>query len=503
MTHIIVRPSFLGQALTRALVGLLIAIFALCALSAGAQAQTRVALVIGNSNYEHVGRLPNPLNDAGDIASKLSELGFAVTLANDLAYNPMRLALRDFAAAAQGAEVALVYYAGHGIEIDGASYLIPVNAELRSDQDIEFEALPLDLVVRAVETSSGLKVVLIDACRNNPFLANMERTSATRSIGRGLARIEPGGVLVGYAARSGTVSQDGEGRNSPYAEALLRYIDEPGLEIGKMFRKVRDAVMSATDGAQEPFTYGSLPGVDLFIVPPSGDPADRAAELWKDFRESTSAEALRLFADQNPGTAYAALALERATQLERATAAAIGTGSSGNVSAPALGAPSVGLDRKAFCGANGDLEGLICSDMTLSVLAAELAAGFEEALAAAGPSEQARIFADERAWLKDRDECGLDRDCLVAVYRTWSNRRAEMEENIEGMTPEERVRLVQIELVRLGCYSGEPDGIVGAQTRAAIARFQRASSSIRLVDGVESPSTLRILRNQITGLCNR
>lgn len=236
--------------------------------SGSAQAEKRVALVMGNSDYEFVGRLPNPANDASDIAALLKGLGFEVTSGLDLDYNQMRLALRDFSDEAQGADVALVYYAGHGMEVDNTNYLIPVNAELKSDRDIDFEAIRLDAVVGAVESSAGLKIVLVDACRNNPFLADMSRSSATRSIGRGLARIEAGGVLVGYAARGGTVSQDGDGRNSPYAQALLRYLKEPGLEVGKMFRKVRDNVLSATDGAQEPFTYGSLPGEDLYLVAP-------------------------------------------------------------------------------------------------------------------------------------------------------------------------------------------------------------------------------------------
>lgn len=253
----------------KTLFGLISGLMVLVAASSGpAQAEKRVALVMGNSDYEFVGRLPNPANDASDIAVVLKGLGFEVTSGLDLDYNQMRLALRDFSDEAQGADVALVYYAGHGMEVDNTNYLIPVNAELKSDRDIDFEAIRLDAVVGAVESSTGLKIVLVDACRNNPFLADMSRSSATRSIGRGLARIEAGGVLVGYAARSGTVSQDGDGRNSPYAQALLRYLKEPGLEVGKMFRKVRDNVLSTTDGAQEPFTYGSLPGEDLYLVAP-------------------------------------------------------------------------------------------------------------------------------------------------------------------------------------------------------------------------------------------
>lgn len=230
--------------------------------------ERRVALVMGNSAYEHVSRLPNPANDAKDLEIVLRRLGFEVTSGLNMEYREMRLALRDFSEKATDADVALIYFAGHGIEIDKTNYLIPVNAELKSDRDIDFEAIQLDTVIGSLADTNGVRIVLLDACRNNPFVADMQRTTATRSIGRGLSRIDPGGVLVGYAARGGTIALDGEGRNSPYAQAILAHIEEPGLEIGKLFRRVRDMVLEKTDGFQEPFTYGSLPGDDIFLVPP-------------------------------------------------------------------------------------------------------------------------------------------------------------------------------------------------------------------------------------------
>lgn len=236
--------------------------------AAHAEEKKRVALVIGNSEYENVSNLTNPANDAGDISKTLKGIGFQVTSGLNLDYNQMRLAVRDFTDAATGADIILIYFAGHGIEIENTNYLIPVNATLKSDRDVDFEAIRLDSIVNAVADTGGLKIILVDACRNNPFLSQMARTSATRSVGLGLAAIEPGGVMVGYAARGGTIAMDGDGRNSPYAAALLEYMDEPGLELGKMFRKVRDKVYDLTDGYQEPFTYGSLPGEDIYFVPP-------------------------------------------------------------------------------------------------------------------------------------------------------------------------------------------------------------------------------------------
>jgi peptidoglycan hydrolase-like protein with peptidoglycan-binding domain len=246
-------------------------------MSAWADTPKRVALVIGNSDYSAVPRLLNPQNDAKDIAATLRRIGFGVTEGSDLDFRGMRLAIRDFADEARKADVVLVYYAGHGIEIDNTNYLIPVNAELRHDRDVEFEAIRLDALLNAIEGSDALKIVLVDACRNNPFTVQMTRKGATRSIGRGLVRIEPSGVLVGYAAKGGTYALDGEGRNSPYAEALLQHLDEPGLELGKLFRKVRDTVFELTEGQQEPFIYGSLPGRDIFLVDPVAEPEKVAA----------------------------------------------------------------------------------------------------------------------------------------------------------------------------------------------------------------------------------
>ncbi|HMO70765.1 MAG TPA: caspase family protein [Paracoccaceae bacterium] len=269
MGHVCRPPPELRSRAGRLAAVLQVWLCVIWACTAPLQAQDRrVALVIGNATYAQVPDLVNPANDAADLRDALVRLGFRVTFGTNLDDSGMRRALRDFGETAADADIALIYYAGHGIEIDGTNYLIPVNASLRSDRDVEFETVRLDAVVGALDASRGLKIVLVDACRNNPFAAEMTRSVATRSIGRGLSRIDPGGVLVGYSARGGTIALDGEGRNSPYAAALLRHIEEPGLEIGKLFRLVRDSVLETTRGAQEPFTYGSLPGSDIFLIPP-------------------------------------------------------------------------------------------------------------------------------------------------------------------------------------------------------------------------------------------
>src|SRR5690606_21687909 len=151
--------------------------------------------------------------------------------------------------------------------IEKQNYLIPVDARLEVDSDILFDTIPLDLVTETVSGAKTLRLVLLDACRNNPFVNTIRSTG--RSIGRGLSPVEPmGGTVVAYAAKGGTVALDGTGRNSPFMKGLLAHIEEPGLDVSLLFRKVRDAVLADTNQQQEPFTYGSLPGTELFLVPP-------------------------------------------------------------------------------------------------------------------------------------------------------------------------------------------------------------------------------------------
>jgi uncharacterized caspase-like protein len=184
----------------------------------------------------------------------------------------MRERLNAFSAEASQADWAVVYYAGHGIEVNGINYLIPIDAKLKTDRSVQFEAVPLDSVLTSVESARKLRLVILDACRDNPFLRDMAKTVASRSVGRGLARIEPesSATLVAYAAKAGQVASDGVAgqANSPFATALIRNMQKPGVEIRKFFGLVRDDVMAATGQTQEPFVYGSLGGDDYFLRKP-------------------------------------------------------------------------------------------------------------------------------------------------------------------------------------------------------------------------------------------
>ncbi len=237
--------------------------------TAVAASQKRLALVIGNSAYRAVPALANPVNDAMAVARKLRKLGFVVIEKHDLDYEGMRKALRDFARKARLYDWAMIYYSGHGLEAGGRNYVIPVDAELKTDLDLDEEAIPLPRLISKAGSARSLGLVILDACRDNPFARKMRLSSRTRSIGRGLARIEPErGTLVIFAARDGQVAQDGDGRHSPFTRAFLEVVDEPGLEMNFLFRKLRDKVLAETSGAQEPFMYGSLPAKAFYFRPP-------------------------------------------------------------------------------------------------------------------------------------------------------------------------------------------------------------------------------------------
>jgi uncharacterized caspase-like protein len=262
---------------------------AICTILTGpqqAEADRRVALVIGNSAYRHTGALPNPRNDAEAIAKLLGASNFDdVLLKIDLDRRGMHDAIRQFEPSARAADVALVYYAGHGLEVGGQNYLMPVDAKLSRDSDLDEEAITLASLLSAASRARKLKLVVLDACRNNPVSERMVlRAGTARSVQRGLARIESQGdglasvvtkgeVLVAYAAKAGTEALDGKGRHSPYAEALLKHLATPGLDVLRMFGRVKDAVMIATKDAQEPWIYGSPGGDSIALVPAAQKPA--------------------------------------------------------------------------------------------------------------------------------------------------------------------------------------------------------------------------------------
>ncbi len=254
--------------------GLLVGVIAIAAAllcGSAAQAERRVAFVIGNSAYKNATSLPNTINDATAVATLFRSVGFeVVTSRTDLGVLEFKRAIRDFLITAETADIAVVYYAGHGIEVGGTNYLIPVDAKLARDYDVEDEAVALDRIIWALQSAKRLRLILLDACRDNPFVTKLQRSVGIRAAAKGgLSKIEDvsADTLVAYAAKAGSVSYDGDGANSPFATALLKHIAEPGVDIRIALGRVRDEVLKLTAGRQEPFIYGSLGGATIPLVP--------------------------------------------------------------------------------------------------------------------------------------------------------------------------------------------------------------------------------------------
>jgi len=231
----------------------------------GGEIQGRVALVIGNSDYKHTSALTNPKNDAKVMATVLRSLDFEVIEALDLSQNDMKRAVKKFAQKLEvggRGTVGLFYYAGHGVQVNGRNYLIPVNAKISSPVDVEIESVDLNIVTNAMDVAgNGFNVVVLDACRDNPF------KSSTRALTRGLARINaPTGSLIAYATSPGDVAADGVGANSPYTAALVKSMQIPGLTIERVFKKVRLEVHQSTKETQTPWESSSLTG-DFYFLP--------------------------------------------------------------------------------------------------------------------------------------------------------------------------------------------------------------------------------------------
>ncbi|MGT2439817.1 caspase family protein [Bradyrhizobium betae] len=321
--------------------------------------QVRVALVMGNGAYEKVPELPNPARDAADIGRALERLNFKVTHIKNATAQEMRKAVVEFGRSAEGADLAVVFYAGHGMEVGGENWLIPIGAELRSDSDIESEAISLRSVSLQVSKARKLGLVILDACRNNPFAAKMKRSISTRAVARGLAPTEPSdNVLIAYAARDGTTASDGDGRNSPFTASLLRHIETPGLEISFLFRRVRDDVMAATKREQQPFVYGSLSKEEIYLkapgesapspvvasIPAAGAPAEDE-KFWLAIQTSTVAGLYEEFLARYPRSGHVAEARQRIKDFK---AREVATASPQVVSSGSDASGRPGLDTNAI-----------------------------------------------------------------------------------------------------------------------------------------------------------
>jgi uncharacterized caspase-like protein len=313
------------------------------ALSVAARAQNgsqdRVALVIGNSRYVHVSPLPNAANDARLVTRALRDIGFAVTDGFDLARDGMERQIREFLRKSESARVRLFYYAGHGLQVDGRNYLVPVNTKLESPSDLSFETVALDSILESLDAVSRTNIIILDACRNNPFAQTFAaRFGAGRSVTvlPGLAGYSNlgAGTLIAFSTAPGAVALDGSGANSPFTEALARHMSTPGLEVRQMLTRVRADVAAETQGKQIPWDNSALLG-DVYLAgagrvdagksgpaapePPRIDAATLNADdiVWGTIKDLGVAAVFEEFVNKFPASPHAREARGRANELKK------------------------------------------------------------------------------------------------------------------------------------------------------------------------------------------
>ncbi|HEV7321624.1 MAG TPA: caspase domain-containing protein [Ensifer sp.] len=375
--------------------------FLLVLCASQALAEKRVALVIGNAAYQNVAPLPNPGNDAEDMAAKLEGLGFEVVRGRDLDLVGVRRAVRDFVGRLDGADLALFFYAGHGLQVDGENYLAPIDAKLGSQVDLEFEAVPMNLILTAMERSTRVNVVLLDACRDNPLAVNLARSMGTRSasVGRGLAKVGTGiGTLIAFATQPGNVALDGVGRNSPFTSALLKHLGQPGRDITRELIDVRRDVLAATGGKQVPWDNSSLTGEVVLKPAAAGEAAparekngEQAAELayWETIKDATDRDLFDAYLQQYPQGVFASLAKAKIAIIERTSVA--------RADPAATATPDVGVmasvDPTVRAGQDGTADRVLARSVQVELNRLGCRAGGEDGVWGAGSRKALEAYA--------------------------------------------------------------------------------------------------------------
>ncbi len=422
------------------LTGCLLGLAALLAALAPATAEKRVALVIGNGAYENVPRLPNPSNDASDMTAKLRGLGFDVVEGIDLGKRDMEKRIRAFADQLNGADVGLFYYAGHGLQVDQRNFLAPVDAQLKSEADLDFEAVQLDLVLKQMVRNARTSIVFLDACRDNPLAANLAQVSRSLDVGRGLARVEAAAsMMIVYSTEPGKVALDGTGRNSPFTAALLRHIDSEGESISDVMIDVRNDVLNTTGGQQRPFESASLTG--QFYFKPAPQAAGKTSSTTDAELSVLRQEIERLQADQGAALKsqqeQLALLQKKLAEETKSTDAAT----------PQTNASSSGTISR--------------------VIAVEPAAsGNPPPAQASAPSPTNAAPPEEPTEVAAADSKGGEEATPEAAKPTETPLP-------QGATRQQLAQDMLIELSKLGCYFGSINGSWGARSRLALERFNR------------------------------
>lgn len=476
--------------------GLVVSVlFGLGLLSQPALADKRVALVIGNSAYQNVVKLANPANDAAAMTETLKTANFDIIEARrDLKATEMRRTLRDFADKARDADVALVYFAGHGIEVDGTNYLIPTDALLERDTDVYDEAFSLERILVTIEPARKLRLVILDACRDNPFIKNMKRTTASRAIPRGLAKVEPASpnTLIAYSAKAGSTALDGDSKNSPFTAALVRHIATPGLDLRKAFGFVRDDVMKNTSNRQEPYVYGSLGGDDVPLVPVAAVSATSAVSAQADTRRDyelalqlATKDGWNAFLTQHPDGFYASLAKSQLAKL-----AAEDAHSTATEKARIAGEEKIRLAT----------EGARKAEQTKAATDAKAAEDTRIAAEKLKTAEQERAAAGERARMAAEAKVDSGKPDTPAAGPQLAALPSPTADVSRATAPTDLPRQVQVELQRVGCLQGSVDDTWTTASRKSLERFNRYAAT-RFDAKAASADALDALKARSSRVC--
>ncbi|MCP3411516.1 caspase family protein [Bradyrhizobium sp. CCGB01] len=502
-----------------------------------ASAERRVALVIGNSAYKNVAKLANPTNDAALVGGMFKTAGFdVVDIKLDLNVVDMRKALREFGTKARDADVAVIYYAGHGIELDGNNYLIPTDAALETDTDVFDETFPLDRVLFAIEPAKQLRLVILDACRDNPFTRTMRRTVASRAIGRGLAKVEPSSpnTMIAFAAKAGSTASDGDAKNSPFSTALVGRLPTPGLDLRKAFGFVRDDVLKSTGYKQEPYVYGSLGGDDVPLVPvkpvatgPQASPQDSVRRDYELALQIGTREVWTAFLAQYPDGFYASLAQGQLKRIgaEEARAAAVDKARQAEDEKARLATEraKAAEQAKAAAAAKAAEDARLAAEKAKQIEEAKAAAAeqrrkdAEAAVAKAMAEKQAaeKALADKIANDKAAAEAKALADKEAAERRAAEKQALDKQAGVESqqnvaalapaptqsaLSPQDIAKLVQLELRRVGCLTATAEGDWSATSQRALSTFNKFAGT-KLDAKVASLDTLDAIKARQGRVC--
>ncbi|MCK1301019.1 MULTISPECIES: caspase family protein [unclassified Bradyrhizobium] len=464
---------------------LLILIFGLWFGCGAALADKRVALVIGNSAYKNAPRLANPVNDAGLVGSMFRNAGFdTVEIRLDLNASEMRRSLREFAARTRDADIAVIYYAGHGIELDGSNYLVPTDAMLETDGDVLDETIALDRALYAVEPAKQLRLVILDACRDNPFAKTMKRTLASRAIGGGLAKVEPTSpnTMIAFAAKAGSTASDGDSRNSPFAVALTDHLPKPGLDLRKAFGFVRDDVLKKTGNKQEPYVYGSLGGSDVPLVParpaaagPQANPQDSVRKDYELALQAGLREAWEAFLQTYPDGFYANLARVQlkkiAAEEDRTVATEKARLAEQEKARLASERAQKAEQEKAAAAAKAAEEARIAAEKAKQIEQAKAEAAERDRKAAEAAA--AKSLAEKRALEKAATDAAAKQAADKQAADAESRKVAALSPPPSSPPSGDLTKSVQSELRRVGCLSAAADGDWNAATQRSLSLFNK------------------------------